>query len=162
MKRSLVVLVAVVATAVLALPAAAGQEETGPRLVLFPAAPATFAADEPFHVMHGWGFIPPGVEGTAPWLASAVGKLDFTLAVDGRVVEPSSLEVWRGEDEILWRMPVYSFPAGLPAGTHTFTGTWLGPCESMVRGGFYSGSCANPAEVVVAIAPLARTVEFTP
>lgn len=161
MKRLFVVLVPVVAAAVLALPAAAGQE-SGSRLVLFPTAPATFTADEPFYVMHGWGFIPPGVEGTAPWLAPAEGKLDFTLTVDGQVVEPDFLKVWRGEDEILWRMPVYNFPTGLPAGVHTFTGTWLGPCESMVSSGFYSGLCTNLTEVVVAVAPLARTIEFTP
>jgi hypothetical protein len=33
-------------------------------------------------------------------------------------------------------------------GTHTFTGRWVGPCQSLVDFDLYGGECAKPNDVV--------------
>ncbi len=155
MKRWTMVLVALAAAWVLALPAAAAKKERmGERLFLFPSAPATFAANQPFHIAHGWILVPDWSD------HDAVGKRYFTLEIDGRPVEPSFVER-SSNGETLARSWVYNFPAGLPAGTYTFTATWSGACRSLAESGLYSGTCSKPNAVVVAIAPLTRTIQFT-
>ena len=157
MKRSFAVLLAIAAAAVTALPA--GAETVGDRIDLA-SPPATFTAGEPFYIQHGWGW----ETGEAPYQPAslALGKLQFTLAVDGEVIEPTF--VWRtvDDDRLFWQRWIFNFPDGLSAGTHRFTGTWSGPCMEMVHSNLYFGTCEQPTEVVVAIGPLTRTIEFTP
>jgi hypothetical protein len=156
MKCRYIALLAVLATAVIALPAAAAEKERiGARLALFPAAPATFAANQPFHIAHGW-LVTPDSAGQ-----NAIGKYDFVLEVDGRSIDPDFVERVSTDGQ-LRRSWVFNFPAGLPAGTHTFAAAWSGPCQGLVDSGLHTGTCANPTELVVAGAPLWQAVEFTP
>jgi hypothetical protein len=157
LKRWHLALLALVATAVVALPAGAGQKERiGERINLVAGTPATFPANQPFHIAHGWLQIPDRSD------YNAVGKTDFTLEVDGPLVDADFIER-ASEDERLRRTWVHNFPEGLPAGTHTFTARWLGTCQSLVDSNVYFGTCTKPTErVATAASPLTRTIEFTP
>ena len=155
MKCRYIALLAILAAVIIALPAAAAEKQRiGARLVLFPTAPATFTANQPFHIAHGW-LITPDLAGQ-----NAVGKYDFALEVDGQLVEPDFVER-ESTDGQLRRSWVNNFPAGLPAGTHVFTATWSGPCQGPVDSGLHTGTCAKPTEVVV-LAPLWQAVDFMP
>jgi hypothetical protein len=141
---------------IVALPAAAEpQERIGERIDLrFPHA--SFPADEPFHVVHGWGLTPDSSG------HNAIGLWKFRLEVDGQRVEPDFVE--RAVDQsqnLLDRFWVFNFPQGLSAGVHSLTGYWIGPCQALVDNGFDVGEpCLQPNEQRIAIGPLTRSVAF--
>ena len=153
----LAALLLVALVSVLAPEASANRKErTGARINLFSGGFQSFPTGEPFHIAHGWQ-LETGDE------AFALGRYDFTVGVDGVELRPDAYEktfVERpGLDPLQSRVWVYNFPKGM-TGTHTFTGTWSGPCRSMVEDGFHPGPCKKPTQVVSA-PPLTITVRFT-
>jgi hypothetical protein len=88
----------------------------GPRISLF-APPATFPANTPFHVNHGWGCDHP--------LTDCLNSgTRFELLVDGVDVPAAhDLEV-DPQAQTASESDVSNFRFGLPAGTHTFEGLW--------------------------------------
>jgi hypothetical protein len=106
-----------------ALPASANSvPTTGAQLnIRFP--PATFPANTPFYVEHGFGCL---LDRDAASCAHA--STVFVLWVDG-VQQSSQKDVsvvyntFVG-DYLLSVGYLTNFPDGLPAGTHTFTGIW--------------------------------------
>lgn len=118
MRSKLLVFLAVAAVAAIAATSASALRipTVGPRISLF-FPPATFPADTPFHVNHGWGCSDPITD----CLNSGTR---FELLVDGVDVPAAhDLEVdprtsTAGESD------VSNFRQGLPAGTHTFEGIW--------------------------------------
>jgi hypothetical protein len=90
----------------------------GPRINLF-APPATFPADTPFHINHGWVCEPPG---------SIQDCLDsgtrFELLVDGVDVPAAHDLEYDPHATTSTEADVSNFRFGLPAGTHTFEGRW--------------------------------------
>ena len=122
MMRRLFVLVGCVAAVLLvALPATANNKPTtGTRIGLF-APPATFAADTPFFVEHGFAC----ELGDGVCLGGQISaRSSFTLSVDG-VLQASTVDV-NNAGGVLTKLYLTNFPSGLPAGTHTFVGVWDG------------------------------------
>lgn len=125
----------VTALAVVVAALAVGTTATASRLpttgvairLLNPAAtPATFAAETPFHVRHGFVCVP---EERALCLDP---KTEFRLYVDGqrmpsmhdlefRITCPSGEST---SNECTNRGNLTNFRSGLPAGAHTFRGEW--------------------------------------
>jgi F5/8 type C domain len=156
MKRYVATVLAGTALLVAGAPAAAGQHERiGQRINVLLGTPTTFPAEQPFHVVHGW------VDAVSSTDYDAFGRYSFTLEVDGNPVELDFVERI-SDDGVLSRFWVFNFPGGLPAGPHTFTGRWWGPCQRLVDSGYdVGGPCTNPTELRVANGPLTRQVEFT-
>jgi hypothetical protein len=127
MSRKRVVLsiaVLVVLVLIVAVPAfAGGKEPVGTRVNLF-------AGDQevsgPFHVMHGYAFPPPSS-------ATAIGKTDFSLAIDGTDLEGRFISFKSGD--ALVQLTLYNFEDGLPPGQYTLTGTWHDLCWMYERQG---------------------------
>lgn len=164
MQRILAAALAIVAALVFALPTAAGsRDRIGPRINVLRGTPTTYPAGAPFRIEHGWS----SCLAASDLLAN--GRLGFDLDVDGVEREPSFVDVsrLRKEDtglacDVLNRSTVYNFPNGLPAGSHTFRGHWIGPCKPLVGDDQYDAICANPAEVIEAgFSPVSLTVEFS-
>ena len=158
--RRLLLCTALVLTClVAAIPATAGQKQrAGDRINVLLGTPTTFPADRPFHVAHGWTLNPDSTD------HDAIGRYGFRLEVDGRPVGADFVERAAVGDQ-LTRLWVHNVPSGLPAGTHSFTGYWLGPCQRLVESGYTpypDPTCERPTEVKIANGPLTRWVEFTP
>ena len=124
-KILILMLVVVILLSVVVVPAMArGKLPDGVRFNLRSGRPTTHEAGEPFHIQHGWLLRPPEDK--------ALGKWTFALWVDGK---PRQVD-WKDftanqsqEGQIeLTRLWVFNFADGLPAGTHTFKGTWYAPC----------------------------------
>jgi hypothetical protein len=124
MRRALLATAAAVAMAATlvapATPAAADTSALGEQLsVLFP--PATYDADTPFHFRHGW---------CATDRASVRGVRHPSTTVELRHngdLVPSQIQRRPGPDEegcVAVQFHVFGFPAGLPAGSHTFEVRW--------------------------------------
>lgn len=159
-------LIAIIGAVLIALavagPADANRsaEPVGERLGLFAylEGPGSFPADTPFHVRHGW-ISPVGQERHH----TAWGSYDFTLALDGTLLEPDAVVMEFDQDHPVWgrsisKMSLFNFPDGL-RGSHTLTGTWYGACGELVDQGVYEAPCAHPKAKVVSLIIEAR-IEF--
>ena len=150
------VLAAFACAAVLAAGASATPNAVGARISLLGGVSQTFPATQPFHFNHGWS-VKPGTKG------GALGLWRFSLALDGVEVKPDFLKILQIDDPVFGhlinREDVFNFPSGL-TGTHSFSGTWSGPCDEMVANGLATGPCEQPNAVVTAPA-LDRTVTVT-
>ena len=146
-KLGIALLIMLLVTAVMALPAAAKQKQpVGDRIDLF-APPVTFAANTAFHIHHGF-VSTPTTEG--------VGKFSFALDLDGvRLTEDFVLKTPVSDPvpDSLLRHWVFNFPAGL-TGTHVFTGHFFAPCYQG------PGPCDKPNDVIETLT-LTRTVIFS-
>jgi len=113
--RLVLLLALVSALLVVAAPATANSKPTtGSRIGLY-VPPATFAADTPFYVKHGFAC---GLTEVGCIATQINGTSSFSLYVDG-VLQRSSVEVEVGGGAIKTNIP-----NGLPAGVHTLTGVW--------------------------------------
>lgn len=155
-RRLTVVFVALLALLVAsALPVAAGKPAPmGDQIDLINGVPTAFDAGEPFHIQHGWFFPREEASSLVPR-----GRFGFALTVDG-TARPADFRTVTGGPVGTKRMWVHNFPAGLPAGDHSFDGWWLTPCQYAVDWGFYPGPCASPTEMVPAI-EFSLTVTFS-
>lgn len=138
-----VVLFAVLALAATAL---ARPGFAGDQINILAGNPTTYAADAPFHVLHGWGMKDPAEKG------AYVAGYGFQLEVDGLWMGRGHVIVQRNnETKSLTRRYLYEFPDGLSAGDHTFVGHWYMPCQEAVDTGQWTGECAHkntPVEVL--------------
>jgi hypothetical protein len=107
---------------VVAAPASAADiTPTGTRInLIFPPQPATFAANTPFYVEHGFLCNVPAAPGPAG--ACQLGLYNFSLYVDG-VLQPSTRTV-SYQDGVISELWLMNFPNGLPKGDHTLLGIW--------------------------------------
>jgi len=155
MRKNIFLLIVLFAMLAIAVPAAARHAEPiGSRINLLatPDASITFPSGEPFHIMHGWALNP---RETRP-----VGKFDFQLEVDGVAQEcPRTMERTRGSSTPLQVWRVCNYPGGM-TGTHTFFGTWLGPCGWAADNG-YPVTCAGGRNESVVLFTDTLEVEFT-
>ena len=145
MRTRIALLFAVVAMLMtVTAPAATAAPPTpvGPQLSLF-APPATFPADTPFHVIHGWGI--------GPLPMTSPGHFSFELDLDGVPQASNLVNTGVGlTGGPLVRLFLTNYPDGLPAGDHVFTGRFLAPCDTAVAVFGFPGPCPQPnAEVVV-------------
>jgi hypothetical protein len=99
--------------------AANSKPTTGSKVSLF-APPSRLAANTPFYIEQG--FICPSLGDGACMEREISAKSSFTLYVDG-VVQPSTVDVDVVNGGIEKRY-LTNFPAGLPAGAHTFVGVF--------------------------------------
>jgi hypothetical protein len=145
---ALLATVAALVTVGAASGAAQSKERVGERINVHLGSPAQFPAGDPFHIAHGWGGIATGLSDY-----EAVGKWTFVLEVDGvlrqpdfvdRTVTPGS----GGAPDLHGVAVVHNFPDGL-AGTHTFVGRWIGPCQSLLESGMVA-ACEHATRVVEA------------
>jgi len=138
-RRLLVLFGCVVAAMLLTIPATANNRPTtGPQINLL-VPPATFPADTAFHVEHGV------LCGKGAISDCTNASTHFDLDLDG-VPQPSTVDVDNFKvngDHFILKRNLTNYPDGLPAGPHTFRGT------------FY----VNGA-VFLAVGPL--TITFTP
>ena len=140
-------------------PEAERPTEVGARIGIFGGTTQSFPAGQPFHFSHGFT--------TKPSTDGSLGLWRFTLTLDGVEVKPSFIDIGQIDDPVfghlLHRVYVFNFPDGL-TGTHTFGGSFSGPCDQMVAQGFTTGvQCATPNQVVMADGfPVTTTVTFTP
>ena len=102
-------------------PATANSKPTtGQRINLFaPPEPATFPANTPFYIEHGY-ICDLNDVGCIKTQISALST--FSLYVDG-VLQRSTVDVDVANGTISKRY-LTNFPAGLPAGVHTFDGVF--------------------------------------
>ena len=162
MKKILVGTLAALSVLVLGAPAGATNgEPVGARINLRTGTPTTYPANTAFNIRHGWftGAISP---------AAALGIYDFKLDVDGvprgadfivrEAVPPFVVD---SDDAVLVLNWVFNFPDGMTAGTHTFTGHWIAPCQTAVEFAGYPGPCATPT-APVETETHSLTVTFTP
>ena len=157
MFKKWMILVVFVAALLIVLPVQAHKHTpTGPQIRL-DSGPATFPAGEPFHIPHGWGVVP---DEFAP-----VGHWTFELELDGVLLKPTFhwISAFPAQPSMGWptwvvRTPVFNFPDGMEAGSYTFTGHNIAPCEQAVKYGFYTGTCSTRNEKVVT---LTRTLTVT-
>ena len=127
---------------------------TGERINILTGSPTEFPTGEPFFVAHGWNPQPDLTD------YDALGRLSFALDVDGQPAELSFKSRWAEDGRLVWFW-VYNFPQGLPAGFHTFTGRWSGPCQRLAELGYDVGEpCRTPTEVRLAGGPLTHFVTF--
>ena len=120
----------------------------GERFNLFASSPIEYQAGQPFHFAHGW------------FDDKAMGRFDFVLEVDGKVAQKSFVERSGSANGVLF-IWVYNFVDGLPAGSHIFTGHWMGQCKLLLEQGIISGPCTNSGEQVESFST-SMTVEFIP
>lgn len=120
MKRHFLLGAVVCAVALLvAWPATANNKPvTGERIGLF-EGPATFTADTPFYTEHGFVCVLDDVDCMG---VETSARSWFELYVDD-TLQASTIDVDRNENTIA-RYSLINFPAGLPAGEHTFLGKW--------------------------------------
>jgi hypothetical protein len=119
-RRFLLLVICIAALVVAASPVTANSvPTTGTRINLFDA-PATFPANVPFYVEHGTGCDP-----TAGDKVSGCMNADthFDLYLDG-VLQPSTVDV-ENSPTGWFKLNLTNYPAGLPAGRHTFAGVWV-------------------------------------
>jgi hypothetical protein len=89
---------------------------TGTKISIF-GGPATFAADTPFYIEHGFDCTRPDVSGCTN------AQTHFDLYLDG-VLQPSTVDIDNLGDSLL-KSNLTNYPTGLPAGTHTFIGVFV-------------------------------------
>jgi hypothetical protein len=89
---------------------------TGTKISIF-GPPTTFAAGTPFHIEHGLLCARPNVS------ACMNARSHFDLYLDG-VLQPSTVDIDNLGDFLL-KENLTNYPAGLPAGTHTFVGVFV-------------------------------------
>jgi hypothetical protein len=151
---------AVACTAFFASGAAAAPAPTGTRLSIFSPA-QTFPAGQPFYFEHGWQLGPQ----LGPSVNGGIGLWTFSLSVDG-VPQMGFADTQVTNDPtlgtLIFRPYLFNFPNGM-TGTHVFLGTFSGPCAAMVAGGFATGPCSSPNEIVTWDAgPFTSIVTFVP
>jgi hypothetical protein len=116
MKKTIALLIMVVALVAIVPAASAGRGTVGEQINLLPECGSEihFDADTAFHVIHGWGGIPPGF-----W--------DFRLYIDGTQIRGGQRFVTVESTRPYTRnvRMAYNFPGGMPEGTYSFTGEWL-------------------------------------
>lgn len=112
-------LAALAAALVSVLPATANSKPvTGTRIALG-NPPATFAAEAPFYVEHGFAC----ALGDADCISQEISANgSFELYVDG-ALQQSTVDVDVRGDSIS-KLHLTNFASGLPAGTHTLVGVW--------------------------------------
>lgn len=106
----------------IALPAFANAKPiTGTRIALF-QPPTTFPANTPFHIEQGSACL----LSDATCLATALSANDqFSLSVDG-ALQPSTVDVDVNRSTgTIRKLYLTNFPAGLPAGSHSFVGVFF-------------------------------------
>lgn len=154
MKKILFSMLLVLSLLAVATPAAAAQKvRVGTRFNLVGGTPTAFTAAAPFHIAHGW---------LEPSDVDAIGIFEFQLEVDNVVQTADFVErsAESGTPDQLSRVWVFNFPSGM-TGTHTFTGRWLGPCQTLVDQGLFTGHCSTPNKKVEAFSRT-LTVTFGP
>jgi hypothetical protein len=122
----------------------------GERL-LVSSGSVTFAAGDPFHIMHGlmgWYEIGEPVENT-------FGLHYMTLEVDGVEIRPDYLDIdWTTYQDyggrLVTKLYIFNFPEGM-TGEHTFVRRYYLTCE-YINENITPMECRNPADLV----------EFTP
>ena len=107
---------------VMATPALAGNRPRSGDRILLGSAPASFAANAPFHIEHGFLCALGHPEDDPDCMSEQIGRGNFELYVDG-VLQRSTIDV-RVENGAIARFWLTNFMSGLPAGTHTFVGKW--------------------------------------
>jgi hypothetical protein len=95
---------------------AEGLPTTGARIALF-AAPATFPANAPFYLAHGFTC----EDGKDSCLS---GLTHFDLYVDGVRQRSAPNMTFASDGTLLSKLDVSDFPSGLSAGTHALRGVW--------------------------------------
>ena len=158
MSRVVLVAAACVLTGLFVTSASATPVTVGPQISIFGGATQTFTAGQPFHVSHRWT--------TKPSKDGSLGLWRFSLTLDGVKANSSFIDLQQIDDavfgHVLGRRYVFNYPNGL-TGTHTFAGTFTGPCDEMVSQGFATGPCETPNAVVSALAfSSGTTVTFVP
>jgi hypothetical protein len=120
MRRYLLLLISIAALVAAASPVAANSvPTTGTRIILFDA-PATFPADAPFYIEHGSVCDPSAGDTAADCMAA---DTHFDLYLDG-TLQPSTVDIENASSG--WgKLNLTNYPAGLPAGRHTFAGVWI-------------------------------------
>ena len=137
--------------------ASAAQTPTGSQLLIWNSQ-QTYPAGQPFYFEHGWQMAVPSTEGVGLWT--------FSLSVDGVPQMGFPLNQVTTQDPtygtLIFRPFLFNFPEGM-TGTHVFTGNWYGPCAQMVAGGYATGPCSSPNQIVPWDAgPITSTVTFVP
>ena len=120
------------------------KERVGDRVSVLADRYQTFPAGQPFHIAHGLAVAPDWSD------YDAIGKWGFSLTIDGAEREADYVErspFLSPEGFLLSRIFVHNFPEGM-TGTHTFTGRWFGPCQSLVDAGSGPSVCDKPTETV--------------
>ena len=118
-QRFAVLVGCIAAVLVSALPAAANNEPTtGTRIGLY-QPPATFAANSPFYIEHGFAC---GLGDSSCIAQQISANATFDLYLDG-ALQPSTVDVDRFGGG-LEKQHLTNYASGLPAGTHTFVGVW--------------------------------------
>ena len=151
-RLSISVLAALLLVGLVAAPAGARQiEPTGDLVKLFyDDDPAdgyqwTINEDEPFHIVHGNGFLGHGGNNYL-----------LPMTVDGDLLEPDAIKMvqpyrdfWgvTNTSEFKSIQRLWNFPDGLPAGEHILVGNWSYPCTVAVAFGFYAGECEKPNDL---------------
>jgi hypothetical protein len=92
---------------------------TGTRISLFDA-PATFPASAPFYIEHGSGCDPTAGDKVSGCLYA---DTHFDLYLDG-FLQPSTVDIENSPAGWV-KLNLTNYPAGLPAGRHTFAGVWV-------------------------------------
>ena len=119
-RRILFLVICIAALVVAASPVAANSTPTtGTRISLFDA-PATFPAGTPFYIEHG-SACDPAVGDTAGDCMNA--DTHFDLYLDGSL-QPSKVDIENSPAGRV-KLNLTNYPAGLPAGRHTFVGVWV-------------------------------------
>jgi hypothetical protein len=118
-QRFLLVVICIAAALVMAAPVAANSvPTTGTRINLFDA-PATFPSGTAFYIEHGT-FCEPAVDSASVCMSA---DTHFDLYLDG-ALQPSTVDVENSSSGWL-KLNLTNYPAGLPAGRHTFVGVWV-------------------------------------
>jgi hypothetical protein len=119
-RRFLLLVVCLAALGVAAAPVAANSKPTtGDRISLF-SAPATFTAGAPFYIEHGFSCDTTIGDKVSDCMHAST---HFDLFLDG-VSQRSTVDIDNAPTLYLKRN-LTNYPAGLPAGTHTFVGVFV-------------------------------------
>jgi hypothetical protein len=118
MRRRLAVLLGCLAALlVVALPATANQKPTTGTRIALGNPPATFPANTPFHIEHGFTCELADANCMAEQISD---RGDFDLFLDG-VLQRSTVDV-DVIDGSIRKLRLTNYPSGLPGGTYTFVG----------------------------------------
>jgi hypothetical protein len=119
-RRFVLHLICIAALVVAASPVAANSvPTTGTRINLF-GAPATFPAAAPFYIEQGSACNPTAGDTAADCMAA---DTHFDLYLDG-ALQPSTVDIENSPTGWV-KLNLTNYPAGLPAGRHTFAGVWV-------------------------------------
>jgi hypothetical protein len=118
-KPVLIVAGCLAAALVAALPATANDKPASGTRIALGAPPATFAADSPFHIEHGFSCDLGDGSCNAQGLSA---QSEFRLYLDG-AIQPSTVDI-DVDDDVVSRLQLTDYATGLAAGTHTFVGVW--------------------------------------